>query len=167
MVNSIDNFKELLKATRTAVNKVHSIPTEENKANALMHLESLDDSIVSMINSIIDIKVKPSNKNPMVTSTFIEDNEYFNLTVENITEADIDTIEDSIEFEATDIIGCLPLTLKELFEKENGQYYIKDEYSDEVSILDHSLDKLCKFLESKGYTFSLVDKIQDFSDLYC
>tara|TARA_R100000426_G_scaffold81607_1_gene59619 strand:+ start:158 stop:634 length:477 start_codon:yes stop_codon:yes gene_type:complete len=158
MVNSIDNFKELLKATRTAVNKVHSIPTEENKANALMHLESLDDSIVSMINSIIDIKVKPS---------FIEDNEYFNLTVENITEADIDTIEDSIEFEATDIIGCLPLTLKELFEKENGQYYIKDEYSDEVSILDHSLDKLCKFLESKGYTFSLVDKIQDFSDLYC
>ena len=160
MVNSIDNFKELLKATRTAVNKVHSIPTEENKANALMHLESLDDSIVSMINSIIDIKVKPS---------FIEDNEYFNLTVENITEADIDTIEDSIEFEATDIIGCLPLTLKELFEKENGQYYIKDEYSDEVSILDHSLDKLCKFLESKGYTFKLEDKIQEFWDLleYC
>ena len=49
MVNSIDNFKELLKATRTAVNKVHSIPTEENKANALMYLEALDDSILSMI----------------------------------------------------------------------------------------------------------------------
>ena len=98
---------------------------------------------------------------------FIEDNEYFNLTVENITEADIDTIEDSIEFEETDVIGCLPSTLSELFEKEDGEYFIKDEYSDEISNLDHSLEKLCKFLDSKGYTFKLVDKVQELWDLYC
>ena len=54
----MENFKQLLKATTTAVNKVHSIPTEENKANALMHLEAINDSWLSMLISIKEIEVK-------------------------------------------------------------------------------------------------------------
>ena len=93
---------------------------------------------------------------------FVEDNEYFNLTVENLDFNQFTDIECSDEFEETELYPCLPSNLSDLFEYEDGEYYIKDEYSDEISNLEHSLSKLWDYLESKGYTFKIVNKVVDF-----
>ena len=41
----MDNFKQLLKATTSAVNRVHSIPSQDNKALALKMLTKLSQQV--------------------------------------------------------------------------------------------------------------------------
>ena len=41
----MDNFKQLLKATTSAVNRVHSIPSQDNKAEALKMVNKLSQQV--------------------------------------------------------------------------------------------------------------------------
>jgi len=55
----MDNFKQLLKATSTAVNRVHSIPSQENKALALKMLTKISQQVEKIqVESPKEIKKK-------------------------------------------------------------------------------------------------------------
>ena len=55
----MDNFKQLLKATSTAVNRVHSIPSQDNKAEALVFLKTITQLVEDMkVESPKEIKKK-------------------------------------------------------------------------------------------------------------
>ena len=54
-----NNFKFLLKETTSAVNRVHSIPSQENKANALVFLKTITQLVEDMkVESPKEIKKK-------------------------------------------------------------------------------------------------------------
>jgi len=54
-----NNLKFLLKETTTAVNRVHSIPSQENKANALVFLKTITQLVEDMkVESPKEIKKK-------------------------------------------------------------------------------------------------------------
>ena len=90
---------------------------------------------------------------------FIEDNPYFNLTVDNISKADYDTIEDSNSLNSAYAeLECLPSTVEDCWEIEDAELYCKSEYSDELSNLSHHIAKLCFFLADEGFTFKYQDK---------
>tara|TARA_R110002153_G_scaffold260220_1_gene420184 strand:+ start:79 stop:507 length:429 start_codon:yes stop_codon:yes gene_type:complete len=58
-----NNFKFLLKETTTAVNRVHSIPSQENKANALVFLKTITQLVEDMkVESPKEIKKKQLGK---------------------------------------------------------------------------------------------------------
>jgi len=55
----MENFKHLLKATTSAVNRVHSIPSQDNKAYALWLLTKLSQQVESIqVESPKEIKKK-------------------------------------------------------------------------------------------------------------
>ncbi len=55
----MDNFKQLLKATTSSVNRVHSIPSQENKALALKMLTKLSQQVEKIqVESPKEIKKK-------------------------------------------------------------------------------------------------------------
>ena len=55
----MDNFKQLLKATTSAVNRVHSIPSQDNKALALKMLTKLSQQVEKIqVESPKEIKKK-------------------------------------------------------------------------------------------------------------
>ena len=90
---------------------------------------------------------------------YIETNPYFNLEIENISKADIEIIEDNNYFEfCTEIISLFPETITDCWD-ENG--FIRDEISDEFSDFLGSLERLCDFLISEGYTFKFEDKTDE------
>ena len=88
-------------------------------------------------------------------------NPYFSLTVENISKAEVETIE-KIDWlnSATAIIKLLPSRIEDCWELENGTLLCKAEYADELADLSNSIGNICYFLASEGFTFKFEDKLK-------
>ena len=88
-------------------------------------------------------------------------NPYFNLTVENISKAEIETIEKNDWLnESKDIMKLLPSTIEDCWELEDGVLFCKAEYADELANLSNSIGNICYFLSSEGFTFKFEDKLK-------
>jgi len=86
-------------------------------------------------------------------------NTYYSLTIENLSKAEIETIENNDWLnESKDVMKLLPSTIQDCWEFHDGTLLCKAEHADNLADLSRSIGNICYFLASEGYTFKYKDK---------